>query len=336
MTVGYSYQVGGRNEEAIKSHKEAVQTALGTDDNNVKVKAYRYLGNVYAATFEYKNAIECYQKAREISPACLKADQVEVEAYQRIGYKYHETAQHHESIDYYKQALELASNFGYMKREINACFGLGSAFFHIGDLESSRRYFLKALAVSEQVNDNGLKKVAYANLGCAYHKSAMLEDAVKSYHSVQKITHDLKQEKEEAEVCLKLGDIFQELKQCDKTIESYKDALYLGKKMEDEEMKWVVTQRLGKFYLTLASVHSSDCDYDKAIEWYSKALEISGTVHSHHHLHEKALRGLGIARFYKRDTETTMEPIQKAQSFSQKRIDTGKSDSSCNKFELFI
>ena len=323
--MGYSYHVDGRNEEAIKSYKEAVQIALETDDHNVEAKAYRYLGNVYAATFECKNAIECYQKARKISPF-FKADEVEVEAYQRLGYKYYVTTQHQESIDYYKQALELASQFGYTKREINACIGLGSAFFDIGDLESSRRYFSKALTVSEQVNDSGLKKVAHANLGCAYHKSAMFEDAVKSYHSVKKITHDLKQGKEEAEVCLKLGDIFQELKQHDKAIGYYKDALNLGKKLEDEEMKWVATQRLGKLYLTLASDYSNDCDYDKAIEWYQKTLEICETESGDQVLQVKANTGLGIASFHIGDTETAIESIRKAQSFSRKEIATGKSD----------
>ena len=156
----------------------------------------------------------------------------------------------------------------------------------------------------------------------------MLGDAVKSYHSVQKITHDLKQEKEEAEVRLKLGDISQELKQCDKAIGYYKDDLNLGKNLEDEEMKWVATQRLGKFYLTLASVHSNDCDYEKAIEWYQKTLEISETKSGDQVLQVKANTGLGIASFHIGDAETAIESIRKAQSFSRKEIATGKSYSS--------
>ena len=40
-------------------------------------------------------------------------------------------------------------------------------------------------------------------------------------------------------------------------------------------MQLVVIRRLGLLYLTLASDHSEDHDYDKSIEWYQKALEIS-------------------------------------------------------------
>ena len=92
-------------------------------------------------------------------------------------------------------------------------------------------------------------------------------------------------------------------------------------------MKLVATQRLGKLYLTLASYHSKDCDYDKAIKWYQKALEISKTEHSHHVLYEKALTGLGIAMFHTGDKKA-IKSIQKAQMFSEKEIEIGKYDRS--------
>ena len=101
-------------------------------------------------------------------------------------------------------------------------------------------------------------------------------------------------------------------------------------------MKLIAIQRLGKLYLTLASYHSKDCDYDKAIKWYQKALEISKTEHSHHVLYEKALTGLGIAMFHTGDNEKAIESIQKAQSFSGKEIEIGKYDRSVINFIFLI
>ena len=324
MSLGHSYQVDGRNEEAIKSYERAVEIALETDDNDIKAKTYQHLANGYTATSDFKNAIECYQKARKISPG-FKAVEVEVQAYQWLGYSYHEAGQYHESIDYYKQALELASQFGYTKREINVYFGLGSAFTHIGDLESSRMYFINALTASKQVNDKDLLKIAHRNLGCTYYKSSMFKAAVESYREVQIITNELKQEKEEADACLTLGDIFQKLKQHEIAIESYQDTISISKNLEHEELQLVATQRLARLYLALASDHCEHCDYDKAIEWYQKALEISEIKPTHHLLHEKALIGLGIAMLYVGDTDTAIRSIEKAQLFSAKKIETGKS-----------
>ena len=93
-----------------------------------------------------------------------------------------------------------------------------------------------------------------------------------------------------------------------------------------KKMHLIATERLARLCLALASVHSRDCDYDNAIEWYQKALEISRTESTHNPLHEKALTGLGIATFYIGDTETAIESIQKAQSLSKKEVETGNFD----------
>ena len=244
-------------------------------------KAYLYLGNAYTGISDYKNTIECCHKARGISP-CFKGDDMEAEANQWLGDNHYQAGQYQKSIAYYKQALELASQCGDIKRKIKAHFGLGNAFSHTGDLESSREYFLKAVTATQQINDKGLRKEAYANLRYAYYKSSMLEAAIKSYREVQNIAH-----------ALLLGDIFQELKKYEKAIESYQNTRNISKNFEDEKMQLVVTRRLGLLCLTLASDYPEDHDYDKSIEWYQKALEISEAEPTDQVLREKALR-LGL------------------------------------------
>ena len=59
-------------------------------------------------------------------------------------------------------------------------------------------------------------------------------------------------------------------------------------------MQLVVTQKLGKLYLNLGLEQFKQCDYDKAKEWYQKALKISETEPTDYLLHEKTLTGLGI------------------------------------------
>ena len=325
MTMGHSYQINGRNEEAIKSFKTAVQIALETGNDSIKANAYLLLGKSYTGMADYKNAIECYQKVRKISSG-YKAHVSEVEAYQWSGNMSNQAGQYQKSIDYYKHALELPSKFRYTHWEIHAYLGLGSSFIHQGDLESSEMYFSKALALSEQVNDKNLQKLAHKNLGCVYQKSStlILDAAVKSFREVRNITHDLGHDKDEADACLKLGDIFQELKEYEQAKESYENALNISQNFGNEEIKLLAIQRLGELYLTLASEHLNDCDYDKAIKWNQKALDISGTEPAHQILHEKALTGLGIAMIYTGDTATAIQLIQKARSFAEKEVAAGK------------
>ena len=108
----------------------------------------------------------------------------------------------------------------------------------------------------------------------------------------QKILNDLGKRVEEADACISLGDIFQEMEQYENAIKSYQNALNIGKKSEDEEMQIVASQKLGRLYLTLASISSKDGDYDKAKKCYQKALIISGTEPIDDQLGEQALIGL--------------------------------------------
>jgi pentatricopeptide repeat protein len=318
LTLGISHETEGRNEEAIKSYEQAVQIADEKDRNDIKSKAYQHLGNVFTGMSEYKKAIEYYQKSREISPD-LEGNEMEVEAYQWLAYNHIRADQYQESTEYYNEVVKLASQLGDKNREINAYLGLGSAFNYTGEFESSRKYFLKALTVAEQLHDKIFQKEAHRNLGAVYYKSCKFDAAVKSYLKVKEISHDLGERKEEANACLMLGDTFQELKQHEEAIESYQETLNISEELEDKEMQIVAIQRLGKLYVTLASVCCKDGDYEKAITWYENALNIFGKdPNDHRLLYENALTGLRATWFSLGDTETkAMESIQKAQKFTQ-------------------
>ena len=190
---------------------------------------------------------------------------------------------------------------------------MGNAFSHTGDLESSREYFLKAVTATQQINDKGLRKEAHANLRYVYYKSSMFEAAIKSYREVQNIAH-----------ALLVGDIFQELKKYEKAIESYQDTLNISKNFEDEKMQLVVIRRLGLLYLTLASDYPEDHDYDKSIEWYQKALEISEAEPTDQVLREKALTGLGLTVLNLGEKAKAIESIRAAQEASIKEEDAGQ------------
>ena len=404
--LGYSKPNGDKNEVAIKSNKQPAPVANETYLKESKAKAYQQMGNVYTRTGKYKKAIEYYQKARKIFPG-IKTDKAEVTAYQWLGYNHLQTGQYQESVTYYKETLELASQLGDLKNKINAYLGLGSAFSNTGELESARKYFLKALTVAEveEINDKGLQKEAYTNLGHVYYKNCEYKAAVKSYLKVQEMSHDLGEKKEEWHACLMLGHTFRQLKQHENAIESYRKALGINKELEDEGIQrndsekdqegiineWCgycchfigqhqeaitfyekakeIAKQVGDKYqeyrtnqaigntlcnignyakanvnyqeafriavklgdkhcegtscLNLASVCSKDCDYEIAIEWYEKALNVFGTEFDDHILKEKALTGLAIAWFKLGNTRKATESVQRAQKISKEETDKG-------------
>lgn len=129
--------------------------------------------------------------------------------------------------------------------------------------------------------------------------------------------------KEKADVCVLLSDIFQEMEQYENAIKFYQSAINIGKKLQDEEMQIVASQKLGRSYLTLGSVSSKDGDYDKATECYQKALNISGAEPSNDQLREQALIGLGEAWVNLRSNEEVVHSIDEPENVNEKETDRG-------------
>ena len=185
-------------------------------------------------------------------------------------------------------------------------------------------YLSKAFTLSEQINDKSLQKEVYTNLGSVYCKSGMLDTAVELYLKLQKILIELGKRKEEADTCILLGDIFQEMEQYEKAIKSYQSAINIGKKLEEKEMQMVASQKLGRLYSTLASVSSRDGDYNKATRCYQKSLNISGTEPIDDQMREQALIGLGEAWLNLQSNEEAMQSIEEPENAAKKEVDPGE------------
>ena len=170
---------------------------IETDDNGLKARNYQNLGNICMSNSDYEKAIEHYQTAREIFPE-LEVDKFEVTAYQWLAYNLLKRGKQYEkSIEYYTEALKLALHLKDDGTRVNVYLGLGIAFNCAGDIQSSKKYSIKAVALAEQMGDSIHQMMAYMNLGNAYYKSHEFEAAVRSFNKVEKILQDLHEGKEE-------------------------------------------------------------------------------------------------------------------------------------------
>lgn len=261
-------------------------------------------------------AIQYYEKALEITEEWGDKE-LETRAYFGLGQAYRENNQIQTGIECYEKVLKIALQLDDPKKKFDAYLGLGRSFSHIGETESSRGYLLKALILSEQIKDKSLEKEVYENLGSLYYKNGMLDAVVECYVKVQKILNDLGRGKEESDVCLLLGDIFQEMEQYEKAIKSHQSALNISKNLGDEEIQIVASKKLGKMYLSVASVSSKNGDYETATKYYQKAWVLCGTQPIDDQLREQALTGLAEASFNRQSNEEAMRSIDEPKNVAR-------------------
>jgi tetratricopeptide (TPR) repeat protein len=305
---------------------------------------YNHFETVLEAPSKYRKAINVFKNERGILPHIEEDNKTEIAAYHWLGCNFMLIGQQKESIDCYNELLKFASQIEDKKMEMNAYVGLGRAFSNMGDFESSEKYFLKALKMSKQHDDNGLLKETHIMLGNVYYTAGKFENALESYLEAQKILVDFGatkddtnpyiiqareisvghgKKKDEANISFMLGDTFQQLKQGKKAIICYQIAKSISKELKDKEMQELAQQRLGISYLTSASVCRKDRDYERAIEFYKKALAIFETKSDYNFLRKKAITGLGVALFKLGKTEKAVESIQLAQTLDVKDNETG-------------
>ena len=184
----------------IKNYEEIAFKIIETDENGLKARKHQDQGNICTMNSEYEKAIVHYQTAREIYPE-LEIDKLEVIAYQWLAYNLLKRGKQYEkSIEYYTEAPKLALRLKDDETRLNIYLGLGIAFNRSGDIEFSKTYSTKAVALAEHRDDNILQMKAHTNLGNAYYKSREFEAAVKSFNKVEKILQDLHQGKQEVGV----------------------------------------------------------------------------------------------------------------------------------------
>jgi tetratricopeptide (TPR) repeat protein len=228
------------------------------------------MGNACAATGEYEKAVEYYQKAHKISPD-LKADETEVTAYQWLGYNLLKTGHYQESIKCYTDVVNFATQLGDKKRRLNAYLGLGSAFNNTGDCVTSRKYYLKALAVVS--DDKRAEGEIHTNLGHVYYESCMFDSALKSYLKAQEIFNDLGDTQQETNVCLMLAHTLRRLKQHEKAIEYYEKVLSITEERNgvgnEKSVEGIINEWCGYCYRFIPGKH------EEAIRFYQRAKEIA-------------------------------------------------------------
>lgn len=333
------------SKKAIKCYKKAREISPGLEADEVEVEAYERLGHNHLLVGQYKESVECYEEVVKLASQLGNKKQ-KLNAYLALGSVFRNTGDFESSEKYFLKALAMTEQLNEKRLQLEAVVKLGHVYYVNGKFDAAVTSFLKAqeiflnlgwkLVQDEICWDLGrrarrsllfIEQHSHRRLSLVDHlvlSNRVCSSSIFEHHLLRnEICRNIDSRKYETNICFMLGNTFQQLKQEEKAIESYQKAINISKELKDEEMQMIAKQRLGISCLTLASVCSKDRDYDTAVRWYEKALDVFGTKRNNCLLREKALAGLGVAWFNLGCTEKAIESIQKAQKFAKTETNTG-------------
>ena len=171
LSLGQSHHLEDHCE--VITNDEKARIVDKKDGNANQANVYKNQGDVFTASSKYKEAIENYEKAHNISPG-LEVAESEMMAYQGFANNLLENGQYEQSIKNYNKVIEFAKKRGNKIRS--------------NTNEKATKLYENASNVLETERNDVQYEKALIGLGIAWSNLRNTEKAIETIHKVQKFS----------------------------------------------------------------------------------------------------------------------------------------------------
>ena len=146
------------------------------NDNNLKTKAYYYLGRVYQDNEEYVKATEAYLSAlKTVSPNQTLLLQI----YNNLASCYESQEFYLQAIKTYKESYSAAIRIKDKYGILHATRGLGSIYAIQDEEEKALSYYQKSLSIAQSIKDSLWENALFCDIAKVYDSQGMHIEAKK-------------------------------------------------------------------------------------------------------------------------------------------------------------
>ena len=286
--LGVAYSSLGDYRKAISYYEQALAIAEEIGNKQGKGHSLNNIGNAYQDLGDYRKAISYYEQALAIAEE-IGDKKGKGNTLNNLGVAYKDLGDYRKAIAYYEQALPLAEEIGDKQGKGSVLGNMGNIYSDLGDYRKAISYHEQALAIAEEIGDKQNKGRQLGNLGLAYSSLGDHRKAISYFEQAIAVKKEIVVPYDIPE-----GNLADTLLALDHDDEAF--AIYT---------KWDHPIRLGRYYLKkkdfqeaktqfdrdresdeqrkeasfiiprwigLGLSHEGLREYDKAYEWYTRAI----------------------------------------------------------------
>ncbi|HMQ87837.1 MAG TPA: CHAT domain-containing protein [Flavilitoribacter sp.] len=275
---GVIYYESGHYREAKSAYEQGLEVyRRALDEDNTRIGfTFNNLANVCYRDFRIKEAIDLYEKALAIKRKNLPADHPSVlSSLSGLANTYDLFGDFPKALAYHRQCYEAAKAKNIRADMAIALGNMGLVYNHMGDFRSGLEYSEQSRLLTEALFGSKARQAAlsWQVSGNAYYQLGDFEAALTCYQAILD-AYDPREKRffqEYANALINVGMTWRELKEFDKAVEAFKQALAYFKRVYPDEN-----------HVKIAEIYNNlgECLYDtgKPVEakaYYRNALGIN-------------------------------------------------------------
>ncbi|MCD4745480.1 MAG: tetratricopeptide repeat protein, partial [Bacteroidales bacterium] len=219
----------------------------------------------------------------------LKSDSLKDLAltYNTFGIIYNYQGIYDKALNFFLKAVKISENIENKFLLANSYNQIGGIYYNQNDYDNAYNNYLKSLEIREDIGDKNGLAASYNNVGEIYRLREIYEPALDYYFKSMKLNIELNNKNWIAINCINIGSIYQNLDNYEQAFYYYFKSLEISEEIYDSESIATANNSIGSYYYKIG-------EYNKAIEFYIKALKNSQDVEALLEI-KSALKGLSDA-----------------------------------------
>ncbi|MDN5202716.1 tetratricopeptide repeat protein [Fulvivirgaceae bacterium BMA10] len=211
------------------------------------INAYNKIGTVYAIKTDYKQALDYFLKALEVSQAGGYA-KLTGDALNNVANVYKFQDDYDNAIAYYYQALEIKRTLEDKSNELYALNSLGIALTEVKRFPEADSCFRQMIILADSLGNKTWAPKAYNQLARNFYFMYDYSSAIENFTIALNLERENGDLKRQAIALSNIGECYHYLKEYDKALDSYKESLAIREKINYKYGKVITLLQMAKSF----------------------------------------------------------------------------------------
>ena len=268
--LGLSYENVGNYEDAVGIWKEKIEIDRELKNKRDLAYATMALANCLQMGTQYQQALEEFTRADKLF--------LEIEDkrglgmnYGNMGLVYKKLGLFSRAVNHQYKALQIAEQLGDSTNIAHSLSAIAGLYFNLQDIPRAIENYTKAIEIYQRLGSNISVVHTISNLGVTYNTLEQNQKALETFRRGMALSNAINYPYGKAIVQMNIGEILLEMNQPD-------SALYYLDESNKTFNELNIPHPLCYNYTVLGNWYKEEGDTQLAIEYLTKAYELSGRI----------------------------------------------------------